>query len=410
MSSIQTFRKFMRASATLAIGALAGFAPLSSNAKETYPRSLMPSTSQIALDEVMRCQACEVCTPKPRAMEPKALRGVHDGMCGPNGGEPRWDQWRPIPWDIYGPGEYIGPPRTQHVPEYRIRVDDQFDFVYYISSEVTDTPYRLMAKDKIKITSAPTDEIKEEVEVQPDGTIVLPLKPPITAANLTVTQLKERLEKIYDDVYVNPVFTVQPISVNARLADLEKVVDVRAGTQGRTRPAKVSPDGTVQLPKIPNTFLVGLSLEEATREINTRYSQQFGKDVQVTVQLTQRAPRHAFVLGEVRSPGKFTLDAPTDLLQLLAMAGGPVNGGNSRHMVVFRRTDDWRLIATKLDIRGAAVVGARPMPADNIWIRDLDVVVIPKTPVQLTDDAIELIFTRGIYRALPVFWSYSLPW
>lgn len=410
MSSFQSLRKMMQASATLALGALTGLNTSSASAQEQYPKTLMPPTSNVVLDEIMRCQACDVCPPKPGAMEPKALRGIHDGMCGPNGGEPRWDQWRPIPWDIYGPGEYIGPARTQHVPDYRIRVDDQFDFVYYISSEVSDTPYRLTAKDKIRVISAPTDEIKEEVEVQPDGTIVLPLKDPIMAANLTVTQLKKKLEEIYDDVYVNPVFTVQPISVKSRLTDLKEVVDVRAGNQGRTRTAKISPDGTIQLPKIPNTFLVGLSLEEATREINTRYAEQFGKDVQVTVQLTQRAPRHAFVLGEVKNPGKFTLDAPTDLLQLLAMAGGPVNGGNSRHLVVFRRTDDWRLIATKLDIRGAAVVGARPMPADNIWIRDLDVVVIPKTPVQLTDDAIELIFTRGIYRALPVFWTYTIPW
>jgi polysaccharide export outer membrane protein len=166
----------------------------------------------------------------------------------------------------------------------------------------------------------------------------------------------------------------------------------------------------VQLPEIANAYLVGLSLEEATREINSRYSQKFGRDVRVTVQLTQRAPRHAYVLGEVKVPGKVTLDGPTDLLQLLSMAGGPINGGNSRQLVVFRRTDDWRLIATKLDIRGAALVGSRPSPADNIWIRDLDVVVVPKTPIQLTDDALELIFTRGVCRVLPVFWTYNLPW
>lgn len=360
--------------------------------------------------DVIAAQYCDVCPPKPHAMEPKSLRGIHDGMCDPQGGEPKWDQWRPIPWDIFAQGEYIGPPRTAHVPEYRIRVDDQFDFVYYITTEVNPTPYRLLPKDKIRITSSPTDEIKEEVEVQPDGTIVLPLKNPIMAANLTVTELKEKLQQLYDDVYVNPVFTVQPLATNAPLADLEKVVDVRAGNQGRTRTAKVSPDGTVQLPEIPNAYLVGLSLEEATREINSRYSQKFGRDVRVTVQLTQRAPRHAYVLGEVKAPGKITLDGPTDLLQLLSMAGGPINGGNSRQLVVFRRTDDWRLIATKLDIRGAALVGNRPSPADNIWIRDLDVVVVPKTPIQLTDDALELIFTRGVYRALPVFWAYNFPW
>jgi polysaccharide biosynthesis/export protein len=382
-------------------------------AQQGYPRRA-EGAKRPSLDEIVRCQydeaSCLPCPPKPHAMEPKTLIGIHDQQCGPNGGEPHWNQGRPIPWDIFGQGEYLGPHRTQHLLDYRIRVDDQFDFVYFTGSEISNRPYRFMQKDKLKIESSPTDEIVREVEVQPDGTIVLPLKPPIQAANLTVMQLKARLEELYNDVYVNPVFTVTPVQSNSKVKDLTDVVDVRAGNQGRTRTAKVAPDGTVQLPYIAHTFLVGLNLVEAENEINARYTAEFGAGVHVTVQLSQRAPRFAYVIGEVKNPGRFQLDQPTDIIQLLALAGGPINGGNSRQIIVFRRTEDWRLIATRLDLRGTVVVGARPMPADNIWIRDLDVVVIPKTPVQLTDDALELVFTRGVYRALPVFWSYGIPW
>lgn len=402
-----------RRALSVLLGIGCAISALTAHAQQGYP-SRNETGRRFKLDEIVQCQYdekyCLPCPPKPHPMESKALVGIHDEQCGPTGGEPHWSQGRPIPWDIFGQGEYIGPPRTQHLLDYRIRVDDQFDFVYFTGSEISNRPYRFMSKDKIKVESSPTDEIVREVEVQPDGTIVLPLKPPIQAANLTVMQLKARLEEIYNDVYVNPVFTVTPIQSNSRVKDLTDVVDVRAGNQGRTRTAKVAPDGTVQLPYIPHTYVVGLNLAEAEYEINERYHAEFGSGIHVTVQLTQRAPRFAYVVGEVRNPNKFALDGPTDLMQLMAMAGGPVNGGNSRQIVVFRRTQDWRMIATRLDLRGALVVGSRPIPADDIWIRDMDVVVVPKTPVQLTDDALELIFTRGIYRALPIFWTYNIPW
>jgi len=75
-------------------------------------------------------------------------------------------------------------------------------------------------------------------------------------------------------------------------------------------------------------------------------------------------------------------------------------GARLRHVVVFRRGDDWRLLATQLDIRGA-LYGRRPCPADEIWLNLADVVVVPKNPLLVVDNAIELIFTRGIYGVVP---------
>ncbi len=41
--------------------------------------------------------------------------------------EPSWKQQRPIPFQMFGQGEYVGPARAAHTPEYRIRVDDRFN-------------------------------------------------------------------------------------------------------------------------------------------------------------------------------------------------------------------------------------------------------------------------------------------
>lgn len=123
--------------------------------------------------------------------------------------------------------------------------------------------------------------------------------------------------------------------------------------------------------------------------------------IEVTPVLVQRAPRFVYVLGEVLVPGRYELTGPTSAMQAVTLAGGWNNGGNLRRMVIFRRGDDWRLMATQLDLRGA-MLGHAPCPADEIWIRDSDIVLVPKSSVKVTNDFIELVFTRGIYGVVPM--------
>jgi polysaccharide export outer membrane protein len=106
-------------------------------------------------------------------------------------------------------------------------------------------------------------------------------------------------------------------------------------------------------------------------------------------------------LGEVGQPGRFELEGPTTVMGAIAMAGGWQIGGNLRQVVVFRRGPDWRLMATMLDLRGA-LYGRRPTPADDVWLNDSDIVLIPKTPIQQADEFIEQVFTRGVYGVVPV--------
>ena len=74
---------------------------------------------------------------------------------------------------------------------------------------------------------------------------------------------------------------------------------------------------------------------------------------------------------------------------------------NMRQVVVFRRGDDWRLMATLLDVQGA-LYGRRPCPADEIWLNDSDIVVVPKTPIRIANEFIEQVFTRGLYGVIPL--------
>jgi polysaccharide export outer membrane protein len=227
----------------------------------------------------------------------------------------------------------------------------------------------------------------------------------VRGAGRTVDALRESLEEAYKKYYKVPAITVTPVKVNTRLEDLRAAVDARYGTGGQQRDARITPEGTVQLPGIGSVPAQGLSLEELKREIDERYAQFVG-GIEVTPVLSNRAPRYVYVVGEVRQPGRYELQAPTTVMQSIALAGGWNNGGNLREIVVFRRDENWQLMATKLDVRGA-LLGKRPCPADEIWLRDSDLVVVPKSALMLTNDFIELVFTRGIYGVVPFNASYT---
>ena len=141
-------------------------------------------------------------------------------------------------------------------------------------------------------------------------------------------------------------------------------------------------------------------LLELRREVDERYAAVID-GIEVTPILARRAPRFVFVVGEVANAGRFTLEGPTTVMQAIALAGSWNVGANLRQVVVFRRADDWRLMATLLDLQGA-LYGRRPVPADEIWLSDSDIVVVPKNPILVANEFIDQVFTRGIYGVLPV--------
>ncbi|MGW8257598.1 MAG: polysaccharide biosynthesis/export family protein, partial [Thermoguttaceae bacterium] len=217
----------------------------------------------------------------------------------------------------------------------------------------------------------------------------------------TVTQLRDHLDERYKKYYKVPSITVTPLKVNTKLEDLRATVDRRAGIGGQSQFVRVTPEGTVSLPAIGSVRAQGLSLTEFQDEVNQRYNQDI-EGIQIIPILAQRAPRYVYVLGEVYAPGRFELTGPTTALQAISMAGSWRVGANLRQIVVFRRGDDWRLLATTINLE-CALLGKQPCPKGEIWLDDSDVIIVPKGPILLADDFINLVFTRGIYGVLPLY-------
>jgi len=321
-------------------------------------------------------------------------------------GEPHWNAWGPIPWQAFGQGEYVGPSRLPHVQEYRLRVDDLVEFVFRLRRDEVNRPYLIDVGDEIQIDSLIDDKLNRKVSVQPDGTADLMLLGPVKVSRRTVDEIRNDLNERYKKFYRITDINVTRVTTQVKANDFLQSVNNRFFTGGQGKQVRVTPEGTISLPSIGVVPAQGLTLDELRREVQERYL-QVADGLEMTPILVTRAPRFIYVGGEVRNPGRFEMLAPTTVMQALALAGGRVNGGNMREVVVFRRAEDWRLLATKIDINGA-LNGERPIPSDEIWLRDSDIVAVPRMPIRRLDDLIELYMTRGVYSAFPIFFNYTI--
>jgi len=351
------------------------------------------------LDPILLCQALGPAAPCP-------ICAVDCSTCKCNWcGRGGWEAARAISWQAYAQGEYVGHARTAHVSQYRLRVDDQLDMIYRVTREETTRPYKLNVGDEVRVESFTDPALSRDLIVQPDGTITLRLLGQVRATGKTVSQLRDELEQLYVKYYKVPAITVTPLRVNTKLEDLRATVDRRQGIGGQSQLVRVTPEGSVSLPAIGAVPAQGLTLSELQKELNQRYREQI-EGIEVIPVLVQRAPRFVYVLGEVRNPGRYELTGPTTVIQAISMAGSWNIGSNLRQVVVFRRGDDWRLLATMLNLQ-AALYGNQPCPRGEIWLSDSDVVLVPKDRILVADEFINLVFTRGIYGVFPMFVSLN---
>jgi polysaccharide export outer membrane protein len=85
----------------------------------------------------------------------------------------------------------------------------------------------------------------------------------------------------------------------------------------------VADDGTIRVPLAGAVQVGGLSAESAARRIERAFKDGgFFIDPHVTLTVTQSLSQRVSVLGEVRQPGRYPVDAKTSIIDLLAQAGG----------------------------------------------------------------------------------------
>lgn len=87
----------------------------------------------------------------------------------------------------------------------------------------------------------------------------------------------------------------------------------------------VDSDGTITFPFLQRIAVAGKTLREIEQIIATGLRAGYVKRAEVSAEITTFRSRAIYVMGEVKAPGKYNIDGPVTLLEVIARAGSFTN-------------------------------------------------------------------------------------
>ena len=100
----------------------------------------------------------------------------------------------------------------------------------------------------------------------------------------------------------------------------------------------VRPDGKISLPLVDEIRVAGLTPRQI-QELITEKLKKVLTNPQVTVTVTEVRSKMVYITGEVGKPGAYPVVAPTNVLQLIARAGGLTQFANHKRIYILRAGD-----------------------------------------------------------------------
>jgi len=143
-----------------------------------------------------------------------------------------------------------------------------------------------------------------------------------------------------------------------------------------TKPVTVLPDGEIYFPLIGGVRAAGKTVAEIREEIKQKIS-VYVPDPTLSVDVRQVNSMIIFVLGRVNNSGRFVVNAKTNVLQAIAMAGG-LNPFAKRNDIKVIRQQGGKLAgkAQTFAFRYDDVADGKNLE-QNIWLERGDVVLVP---------------------------------
>ena len=182
------------------------------------------------------------------------------------------------------------------------------------------------------------------------------------------------IKKVFGrDIFNNKSLTFEPVMNIATPQNYvlgpgdQLIIDVYGASQ-ETVTLTVSPDGDITVPDFGPVHVSGLTVSAAQSRIRSRLGNYF-ESSNIKATLGQTRTIMVNVMGEVKTPGTYTLSAFATVFHALYMAGGVSDLGTLRNIKVFRQG---KLIST-VDIYEFILNGRL---AGNVRLADNDVVQV----------------------------------
>ena len=169
-------------------------------------------------------------------------------------------------------------------------------------------------------------------------------------------------------------------SVSYRIFPGDEIEIYVWGEERLQRTVKILPDGTFAFPLVGQINASGRTLTEIENIVTEKLQPEYRGDVpRVTVSVVASSGTQFSVMGRVNSPGAFTPSRRVNVLEALAMAGGPGEFANLDDVLVLRKEAGglvpYRVNVSRLfksNVRSSDVNGANIMV-----IRPGDTIIVP---------------------------------
>jgi polysaccharide export outer membrane protein len=291
---------------------------------------------------------------------------------------------------------------VEKLPEYRLGTGDVLEIVYHILYEKNPETYKFEVQDKVNISFPFQPQFSTTVMVRSDGKISLPLVGDVMVDSLTPMELTTLLQRKYSKYIINPTITVSLQEFNVKIEELKKAITT--APRGQSKIAPITPDGRISLPIVGTMQAAGLTVRELEKIINEKYS-KYVRSLQTTLIVNEIHNMRCYVLGEVERPGEYTMAGSQSLLQAIAKAGGYKTGAALSDVVVLRTQGLQKPMVFKVDLQKTLEEG---QVYSGLIVQPADIVYVPKTKLDVANDMIAKIFTKGIYGILPFSSSFTV--
>lgn len=137
---------------------------------------------------------------------------------------------------------------------------------------------------------------------------------------------------------------------------------------------RITPEGNVQIPYAGIIYLNGFTIEQATSLIRNKMTKVYpalrNGQTQLAVNLGSTRSIKVTLVGEVKTPGSYTLSSLSTLFNALYNSGGPNNNGSLRNIELLRNNKVYKTVDFYSFLQNGLMDG-------NIRLEDQDVIRIP---------------------------------
>jgi polysaccharide biosynthesis/export protein len=103
------------------------------------------------------------------------------------------------------------------------------------------------------------------------------------------------------------------------------------------RDVTVLPDGSIGFPLAGTVSAAGRTVEDLKKELTGKLTEYIAEPV-VNIAVKSTEGNVVYVTGQVKTPGKFIMPEPMNVMQILSLAGGLTSFAKGDDIVILRKT------------------------------------------------------------------------